>query len=180
MKPSNLRMFASFATCLSVVCFFFGCASPKNDGAKLTSLDRPLYNAALRGDTNVVRALLDKGANPNATFWTGARAGETSVHAATRRRNIETLIMLVDHGGNLFKEGPGFGVPYLTPFEASVMEIEPPGPVTDMLIEAGAKPKKNGESPIATAGTYWAAAFYKERHGDLEGVLQVRPQRARP
>ncbi len=147
------------------------------DGRHSATFGEHLYYAALKNDTNVVRALIAKGADPNWTGWL-TPVGQTPVSAAARMRSAEALKILIEHGGSVLERGPDYRE-YYTPFEVSVLEIEPPGPVTDILIEAGAKPRATSKLPFATAGIHWALASYKERHGDIAGALEHYEQAAK-
>lgn len=140
-----------------------------------------LYLAAEKNDTNVVQALLAKGANPNLANSSSdyPHAGETPVHGAARKRSAEALKLLLAHGGNALVRQHVYGMfsNNKTPFDMSVEEIEPPGPVTDILIEAGAEPAKQLKGAAwyqlsYIAGTHWAVASYKERHGSPDVAIQ--------
>lgn len=127
-----------------------------------------LYFAAQKNDTNVMAALFTKGVDVNykrSPF--PPDAGRAAVHGAAMTRSAEALRMLLDRKANATLRD-GYTV---TPFELSVQLVEPPGPVTDMLIEAGAKPTERGELKVSSAGTHWALASYQERHGNAIGAI---------
>jgi ankyrin repeat protein len=116
-----------------------------------------LYEAALRNQTELMEILLRRGADPNRG---GTRL--TPMFAAARKRNLEALKILLAHNGDAKAQQSNLSL-----LDAAVTEIEPPGPVTDMLIAAGARP---GPVPEiwgwqVYGGVYWALASYHERNG---------------
>jgi hypothetical protein len=118
----------------------------------------PLYEAALRNQTGVIEALLQRGADPNrGADWF------TPMIAAAQKRNMEALKILM-----LNKGDPKAQRINISLLDSAVMEIEPPGPVTDMLIDAGARPGP-GFHPLRWqlgGGPHWAMASYHERKGN--------------
>jgi hypothetical protein len=214
MKPRDLRIFVVVATCLCSVLFLSGCATPKmeaqllkqcilrgdSEGAvKLISngvLDSKdngavygdyLFYAAQKNDTNVMLALFARGADMHhrQPGVVGVAPKRTAVHAAAQARSAEALKLLIDRGGNVMDQD----AIYLTPFDLSVLGPEYGGPeypgvVTDMLIEAGARPREKYSSrwvftTESAAGTHWAMASYEERRGELSEAIssyQMAPQ----
>ena len=57
----------------------------------------PLHIAAIHGDTLVVRALLDAGADPNAA----GEQGDTPLHGALGQKHLQVARMLIAAGGSL-------------------------------------------------------------------------------
>ena len=56
----------------------------------------PLMHAAIAGHADIAKLLLDFGADPNATD----DYGDTALHRAVGRRNLEIMILLLAHGAN--------------------------------------------------------------------------------
>lgn len=206
MKPHKLCTFVLFASCLCAVFFVSGCATPKLEGQLLKqcilrgdsegavklinsgTLDSKnngavygdyLFYAAQRNATNVMLALFAKGADVHhkQPSLAGTAPQRTAVHAAAQARNAEALKLLINCGGNVMDQD----AIYLTPFDLSVLGPaysgpEYPGVVTDMLIEAGARPREKYSSRWvftreAAAGTHWAMASYQERHGTISEAI---------
>jgi len=195
MKPRSHRTFAFVATCFPFVVFFSGCATPKMEGQLLRqcivrgdsdgavklinsgALDSAnngavygdfLFLAAQKNDTNTMLALFTKGADiGHKQPSIGPEASRTAVHAAAQYRSAQALRILLDRGGDATKRDGRL----LTPFDLSVMSIETPGLVTDMLIEVGAKPQDDNFSKVVEGGTHWAMASYQERHGAVAAAI---------
>jgi ankyrin repeat protein len=127
-----------------------------------------LFLAAQKNDTNSMLALFAKGADIHHKQPSiGPVASRTAVHAAAHYRSAQALRLLLDRGGDATKRDGRM----LTPFDLSVLSIETPGPVTDMLIEAGAKPQDENHSKVVEGGTHWAMASYQERHGNIAAAI---------
>ena len=147
-------------------------------GAKKKFYGHCLYLAARTNDTNVMLALLAKGANVNhkePLGMTSVEIGQTPLHAAAQSRSAQALRILLDHGSIVSAQDRA----KVTPLALSVLSIEAPGPVTDMLIEAGVdlrvEKKVKGYSWVdlyaSRAGIHWAMASYSERHGDKTAAV---------
>jgi len=67
----------------------------------------PLIKAAENGRIEVVRLLLEKGADVNKHN----EGGETPLHYATRGGHIEAMTILLDHGADVSAKGTGCGTP---------------------------------------------------------------------
>ncbi|MBC7897194.1 MAG: ankyrin repeat domain-containing protein [Cytophagaceae bacterium] len=66
--------------------------------------DTPLHVAALRGDREAVRALLEGGADPNAA----GEHGDTPLHVALEKKYVQVARILIAAGGSLdAKNGAG-------------------------------------------------------------------------
>ena len=72
-----------------------GSAMPEHLESRTPAGATPLHVAALRGDRNAVRELLDGGADPNAMD----EAGRTPLHEALRHPHLQVARMLVAAGG---------------------------------------------------------------------------------
>jgi hypothetical protein len=171
------RFTAFFVGAFMVFCLS-GCTSPQPNKGTL------LYQAAVRNDTNLIQRLIAEGADPKASvkanyaylgyFQSGVT--ESAVHGAARARQVEALKMLLKHNGTTPVPNALFALQRYeySPLDASVMDIEPPGPITDTLIEAGYRPRDIGSAKLkdknlfdvlSVAGSLWALASYQERNG---------------
>jgi ankyrin repeat protein len=70
-------------------------------------LDTPLIVAAAYGRTEVVKLLLDKGADVNM----GNEGSETALHYAARHGHTEVMKILLEHGADVSEAGTGCGTP---------------------------------------------------------------------
>lgn len=70
-------------------------------------LDTPLIVAAAYGRTEVVRLLLDKGADVNM----GNEGSETPLHYAARHGHTTVMNILLEHGADVSQAGTGCGTP---------------------------------------------------------------------
>lgn len=73
----------------------FDVNTPAENG--ITALDI----AAMKGNTDIVKILLDKGANPNAAVISGSEKGSTPLMAAVAGGYLETTRLLVDKGADV-------------------------------------------------------------------------------
>jgi hypothetical protein len=171
--------------CLVMNCYLTGCAHNNFDRAKT----KALYEAARNGDTASVETLIAQGASPTSNIpatasyrgYVQSRASESAIHGAARARNIGALRAMLARAPVLPSTNGDAewllgGFKY-TPLDGSVMEIEAPGPVTDLLIEAGYRPRvvanwKNVFDVLYIAGSHWALASYQERHGDAAAAAR--------
>ena len=152
-----------------------GCAtSPQSESGSA------LYLAASRNQVEVAKGLIARGANPNAK----CEFGLTPLHAAARKRHPEMAKLLLDHGahvGGLARAKPAYLSSVVSPLDWAVSEVAAPGPVTDLLVEAGARPRDLGkirhlgnEPEIASfkAGAHWAVASYAERKAERNRAIE--------
>jgi ankyrin repeat protein/beta-lactamase regulating signal transducer with metallopeptidase domain len=69
---------------------------PRGLGLRSASLATPLHVAAERGDAEVIGALLEAGADPNASDL----SGRSPLHLAAATGNVEAVVELLDGGAN--------------------------------------------------------------------------------
>ena len=102
----------------------------------------PLHEAAGGDSPEVVQALLDAGADPNAR---GAKDGWAPLHVAADSETLEVIKVLVDGGADLNARNEDG----LTPLHGATQERNPE--VVKMLLDAGADPKardSEGRIPV--------------------------------
>lgn len=126
----------------------------------------PLTLAALCGEPDVVRLLLDHGADPNARDL----GGRTPLHAAAFLGNVEVVELLLDRGANPLAKGPAGDTPLsssqvdwgTTAFLAGAIGLPPPdrarveagrARVRELLVGEGA-----GEADAADAAAFEPSA----------------------
>ncbi|KAH9166013.1 hypothetical protein EDB89DRAFT_2076259 [Lactarius sanguifluus] len=100
---SQLRTFWSHVDPLSKTFACHTCVFHPADGVTTNIFDAPLWDihaAARNGDLEVVRLLLERGANAEAKVGDGM----TSLHLASLNGNTETVRLLLDHGTNAHAE----------------------------------------------------------------------------
>lgn len=77
------------------------------DARTLLSRDTPLIKAAANGHIEVVKLLLEQGADVNRHN----EGGETPLHYAARNGHVEVMEILLDHGADVTAKGTGCGTP---------------------------------------------------------------------
>jgi hypothetical protein len=176
----NRRRFTLALALITATNFLTGCAH--NSEKQKTAA---LHQAATKNDKRAVELLLADGASStspvlvNASYRRYFQSGvrESAIHGAAKARSLDALRVLLSQTAALPSTNGDatwmMGRFQYTPLDASVMEFEPPGAVTDLLIEAGYRPRTiesiNRDNPfdlLSRAGTYWALASYQERHDD--------------
>ncbi len=131
----------------------------------------PVIRGAIGADrSDVARALLERGADPNA----GAAVGGTALHAAATKRNVEILRLLLK-----YKADPNAGrnsivgtplAQCLNPFTPATQTLHE---VVKLLLEAGADP--NAPVPQQFAATNMFASLLEcaeKIDGDLGDLLE--------
>ena len=131
---------------LAIACVLWGVLAAPAAGAS----DAPLVEAARAGDVEVVRALLDGGADANAPAVDGA----TALHWAVHRDDAETVDLLLAAGADSMAANR-YGV---TPLSLACTNGN--APIVGRLLDAGADPNAalpGGETTLMTAARTGAA-----------------------
>ena len=134
---------------------------------------RPLALAAVNGNAEILKLLLDAGADPNA----GLSPDETAVMAAARTGKVDALTLLLDHGGRIdARDARG---------QTALMwaAARNNGPAVRLLVEAGADVKVRTNNPPTRGGRYgdtsvfnspaptgFTALLFAVRAGSIEGT----------
>ena len=114
----------------------------------------PLQGAAIRGNTNLVKLLLDNGADPNKTAHWGHSHGLTALHWAVDHKDVVKLLLNRGAAPNQVNE---FGE---TPLHWAAKRGNKE--VVELLLKGGAEPGKtngSGKTPLCIAMEY--------RNGDI-------------
>ena len=111
----------------------------------------PLQGAAIRGNTNLAKLLLDNGADPNKTAHWGHSHGLTALHWAAASHHKDVVKLLLNRGAapNQVNE---FGV---TPLHWAAKRGNKE--VVELLLKGGAEPCKTngcGMTPLCIAMEY--------------------------
>ncbi|KAE8422386.1 ankyrin repeat-containing domain protein [Aspergillus pseudocaelatus] len=106
------------------------------------SLDRELYEASEQGNLESARALLDRGADPNAE---GFSWYSCALQAAARRTSVELVQLLLDRGANINTAGGYHGSALIGAAQYGNTEI------VILLVNAGANLNERGQYGTALA-----------------------------
>ena len=116
--------------------------------------ESPVADAAMRGDTGAVRALIAKGADVNAAQGDGM----TALHWAASNRDPGLARMLLDAGANV---GAGTRIGHYTPIHVAAQAGA--GEVVEILLGAGADPELPTDVGGGVRPLHLAAASGDER-----------------
>lgn len=120
--------------------------------------ENALMLAALHGDLPTVKALLERGAEPNKPDW-------TPLHYAAAGGHSDVVRLLLENSAFIDAESPNRS----TPLMMAVRQKQPT--VARLLVEEGADPTLRSESG-------WTAAEYAKHHGEADLAKWLRDRAA--
>jgi hypothetical protein len=149
---------------------FFACARLLLDrGAHANGINpkyRPLNAAAQKGSIEIMRALLDSGANVNAK----GMGDDSALHFAARWTNIDAIGLLLSNGANPHATN---GYYQTALHEAAITTTERTIPALRALVEGGARPSFAPPTPPHYYRTPTQHAAFHGKHPALSYFLNV-------
>jgi len=118
--------------------------------------ETPLMLAAANGSTEMVRAFLENGANPNRTIPRGKQAGRTALIGAISARSAEAVELLLSHGGRAdLADAHGWLPVHYAVYYDNTPSLE----ILEMLVKHGVNldapaPGQRAETPLMVAAQY--------------------------